>query len=97
MRPQSQAPDSQFMSSVVSLSSRCALKSKVALGWFFRRGKSSQIRQNLHLMAISAKGKSTEQALLVIHPFDEDLLHLVWGKHCVKYNEEYKDEPRILL
>lgn len=49
------------------------------------------MRQKLHLMAISAKGKSIEQAFLVIYPFNEDLLYLIYDRHCAKHNEEYKD------
>ena len=56
-----------------------------------RAKKPPQTRQKLHLMAIRAKGKNIKQDVLVIHPFNEDLLYLIYDRHCAKHNEEYKD------
>lgn len=39
-------------------------------------------------MAINAEGESIEQAFLVIHPFNEDLLHLIYDRHCAEQKEE---------
>lgn len=54
-------PRQPCVSAATLLSRGYALKAKVVLSWSFR-GKNSQIRQKLHLMAISAKGQSPEQA-----------------------------------
>lgn len=46
------------------------------------------MRKKLHLMAINAEGENIEQAFLVIHPFNEDLLNLIYDRHCAKQEEE---------
>lgn len=39
-------------------------------------------------MTINAEGKNIEQAFLVIHPFNEDLLYLIYDRHCAAQKEE---------
>lgn len=39
-------------------------------------------------MAMNAEGKSIEQDFLVIHPFHEDLLFLIYDRRCAERKEE---------